>query len=72
MPPEKPHRIHCHLDRLLNEHNISLTDLAELVGVAAEYDSMPEFLEQVSLVADTDNLPDEDDPTAGEMVRSVE
>ena len=35
MPPEKPHRIHCHLDRLLNEHNISLTDLAELVGVTA-------------------------------------
>ena len=35
MPPGKPHRIHCHLDRLLNEHNISLTDLAELVGVTA-------------------------------------
>ena len=35
MPPEKPHLIHCHLDRLLNEHNISLTDLAELVGVTA-------------------------------------
>ena len=35
MPPEKPHRIHCHLDRLLNEHNTSLTDLAELVGVTA-------------------------------------
>ena len=35
MPPEKTHRIHCHLDRLLNEHNISLTDLAELVGVTA-------------------------------------
>ena len=35
MPPEKPHRIYCHLDRLLNEHNISLTDLAELVGVTA-------------------------------------
>lgn len=54
------------------EHTIEsegrLENLAELVGVAAEYDSMPEFLEQVSLVADTDNLPDEDDPTAGEMV----
>ena len=40
-------------------------NLAELVGVAAEYDdanpagSLSDFLEQVSLVADTDEVPDE-------------
>lgn len=38
-------------------------NLAELVGMAAEYGTVDEFLEQVSLVADTDQLPDESDPT---------
>ena len=54
------------------EHTIEsegrLENLAELVGVAAEYETMPEFLEQVSLVADTDSLPGEDDPGSGETV----
>ena len=33
-------------------------NLAELVGMAREYGTVDEFLEQVSLVADTDQLPD--------------
>jgi DNA helicase II / ATP-dependent DNA helicase PcrA len=37
-------------------------NLAELVGVAREFETVDEFLEQVSLVADTDQLPDSDDP----------
>jgi DNA helicase II / ATP-dependent DNA helicase PcrA len=40
-----------------------LENLAELVGVAREFDDVDTFMEQVSLVADTDSLPDEDDPT---------
>ncbi len=40
-----------------------LENLAELVGLAAEFETVEEFLEQVSLVADTDSLPDEDDPS---------
>ncbi|MEZ5371525.1 MAG: 3'-5' exonuclease [Microthrixaceae bacterium] len=54
------------------EHTIEsegrLENLAELVGVAAGYETMPAFLEQVSLVADTDALPDTDDPGQGEAV----
>ncbi len=38
-------------------------NLAELVGMAREYDTVDEFLERVALVADTDQLPDETDPT---------
>ncbi len=38
-------------------------NLAELVGMAKEHTTVDEFLEQVSLVADTDALPDPDDPT---------
>ena len=44
------------------EHSIEaegrLENLAELIGVAREFDDVDEFLEQVSLVADTDELPD--------------
>ncbi|HEY7939136.1 MAG TPA: 3'-5' exonuclease, partial [Acidimicrobiales bacterium] len=36
-----------------------IENLAELVGVAHEFESVDEFLEQVSLVADTDQLPDD-------------
>ena len=38
-------------------------NLAELVGMAKDHTTVDEFLEQVSLVADTDALPDPDDPT---------
>ncbi|HSL59075.1 MAG TPA: UvrD-helicase domain-containing protein [Acidimicrobiales bacterium] len=41
-----------------------LENLAELVGSAREADSVDEFLEQVGLVADTDEL----DPEAGQVV----
>ena len=40
-----------------------LENLAELVGVARDHETVDEFLEQVSLVADTDSLPDESDPS---------
>lgn len=34
MPPEdEPHRVHCRLDELLAERGMTLTRLAELVGV---------------------------------------
>ncbi|XRQ05214.1 helix-turn-helix domain-containing protein [Actinomadura welshii] len=33
MPPEDPHQIEVHLDRVLAERGITLTDLAERVGV---------------------------------------
>ena len=42
------------------EHSVEaegrLENLAELLGSAAEFDTVDEFLEQVSLVADTDEL----------------
>ena len=42
------------------EHSVEaegrLENLAELLGAAAEFDTVDEFLEQVSLVADTDEL----------------
>jgi len=40
-----------------------LENLSELIGLAAEFETVEEFLEQVSLVADTDSLPDPDDPS---------
>jgi len=33
MPPEEEHRIEVHLDRLLEERGITLTDLAGRVGI---------------------------------------
>jgi DNA helicase II / ATP-dependent DNA helicase PcrA len=50
------------------EHSVEadgrLENLAELVGVAREAASVDEFLEQVSLVADTDSLADGDDASS--------
>ncbi|MGH9243193.1 MAG: DNA helicase PcrA [Acidimicrobiales bacterium] len=50
------------------EHTIEaegrLENLAELVGVARDFDDVTEFLEQVSLVADTDDLPESDDDSS--------
>jgi DNA helicase II / ATP-dependent DNA helicase PcrA len=50
------------------EHSIEsegrLENLAELVGVAREFDNVDEFLEQVSLIADTDELPEGADDTS--------
>ncbi len=40
-----------------------LENLGELIGVADEFETVAEFLESVSLVADTDQLPDGDDPS---------
>jgi DNA helicase-2/ATP-dependent DNA helicase PcrA len=37
-----------------------LENLSELVGVAREFETVDEFLEQISLVSDTDQLDDED------------
>jgi DNA helicase-2/ATP-dependent DNA helicase PcrA len=49
-------------EELVAEHSVEadgrLENLAELVGTARDYDTVDEFLEQVSLVADTDQLPD--------------
>ena len=46
------------------EHTIEaegrIENLAELVGAAQDFESVDEFLEQVSLVADTDELDDDD------------
>ena len=46
------------------EHSVEaegrLENLAELVGSAREVNSVDEFLEQVSLVADSDQIPDDD------------
>jgi DNA helicase II / ATP-dependent DNA helicase PcrA len=46
------------------EHSIEaesrVENLAELVGAANDYESVDEFLEQVGLVADTDELDDDD------------
>jgi putative transcriptional regulator len=33
MPPEEEHRVELHLDRLLAAHGLTLTELAERVGV---------------------------------------
>jgi DNA helicase-2/ATP-dependent DNA helicase PcrA len=50
------------------EHSIEsegrLENLAELVGSARDFENVNEFLEQVSLVADTDDLPEGSDDTS--------
>jgi putative transcriptional regulator len=33
MPPEEDHRVEIHLDHLLTRHNLTLTDLAQQVGI---------------------------------------
>lgn len=33
MPVEEPHRIHCRLDELLDDQGLTLTELADRVGV---------------------------------------
>ena len=33
MPPEEDHRVEFHLDRLLAERNLTLTNLADMVGL---------------------------------------
>lgn len=49
---------------LETEHSVEadgrIENIAELIGAAREYGSVDEFLEQVSLVADTDDLDDDD------------
>ena len=59
-----------YLDELAAEHSVEadgrLENLAELVGVARDFDDVADFLEQVGLVADTDDLPDSaDEPDGG-------
>ncbi len=53
-----------YLAELEAEHSVDadsrLENLAELVGLAREFEDINEFLEQVSLVADTDALDDDD------------
>lgn len=53
-----------YLAELEAEHSVEadgrLENLAELVGLAREYEDADEFLEQVSLVADTDDLEEDD------------
>jgi DNA helicase-2/ATP-dependent DNA helicase PcrA len=53
-----------YLAELQAEHSVEadgrLENLAELIGFAREFEAIDEFLEQVSLVADTDELPDDD------------
>jgi DNA helicase-2/ATP-dependent DNA helicase PcrA len=53
-----------YVDELQAEHSIEaegrLENIAELVGSARDVGSVEEFLEQVSLVADSDEIPDDD------------
>ncbi|HWJ97543.1 MAG TPA: UvrD-helicase domain-containing protein [Acidimicrobiales bacterium] len=53
-----------YLDELQVEHSVDaegrLENLSELVGSAREAESVDVFLEQVSLVADSDQIPDDD------------
>jgi DNA helicase-2/ATP-dependent DNA helicase PcrA len=53
-----------YVDELQAEHSVEaegrLENLAELVGSAREVGAVDEFLEQVSLVADSDQIPDDD------------
>ncbi|HTN99615.1 MAG TPA: DNA helicase PcrA, partial [Microthrixaceae bacterium] len=44
------------------DNDSRVENLAELVGMAQDHESVDAFLEHVSLVADTDQLPDPDDP----------
>ncbi len=57
-----------YLAELQAEHSVEaegrLENLAELVGMARDYDDVGAFLEQVSLVADTDELPDNADDSS--------
>ncbi|MBV14658.1 MAG: ATP-dependent DNA helicase PcrA [Actinobacteria bacterium] len=58
-----------YLDELTAEHSVEadgrLGNLAELVGVARDFDDVADFLEQVGLVADTDDIPDPADDLDG-------
>ncbi len=58
-----------YLDELRKEHSIEaagrLENLEELIGVAAEHDTVEEFLEEIALVADTDDLPDSGGDSGG-------
>jgi DNA helicase-2/ATP-dependent DNA helicase PcrA len=53
-----------YLDELESEHTVEsagrLENLGELVGSAREFQTVDEFLEQISLVADTDEIDDDD------------
>jgi DNA helicase-2/ATP-dependent DNA helicase PcrA len=53
-----------YLDELEAEHTVEsagrLENLGELVGSAREFQTVDEFLEQISLVADTDEIDDDD------------
>ena len=57
---------------LVAEHSVEadgrLENLAELVGTARAFETVDEFLEQVSLVADTDQLPDAVDADASQVL----
>src|SRR3977135_2835409 len=57
-----------YVSELQAEHSIEsegrLENLAELVGSAREFENVNEFLEQVSLIADTDDLPEGADDTS--------
>ena len=52
-----------YLEELQSERSVEaegrLENLSELVGMAREYETVDEFLEQISLVSDTDDLDDE-------------
>ena len=61
-----------YLDALRRQDSIEaqgrLENLEELIGVAGEHDGLDDFLEEIALVADTDDLPDaESDPRAAIM-----
>ena len=53
-----------YLEELQAERSVEaegrLENLSELVGMAREYETVDDFLEQVSLVSDTDSIDDED------------
>ncbi len=53
-----------YLEDLQTERSVEaegrLENLSELVGMAREYETVDEFLEQISLVSDTDSLDDEE------------
>lgn len=59
-------------DELVAEHSVEadgrLENLAELVGTARSFETVDGFLEQVSLVADTDQLPDAVDSDASQTL----
>jgi DNA helicase II / ATP-dependent DNA helicase PcrA len=45
------------------DNDSRIENLAELVGMSRDFDAVDAFLEHVGLVADTDQLPDPDDPS---------